>query len=343
METTAVNQQSVRAVLGRSLGEPLEQLALQSRPIRGGLESPGLVHVTARYLDRRGRVRRSSLVVKQLRGAGVRELSVYRGLVAGYASDSSPRLVGAEWIAADQAVLYLEALRPAARWPWKHTDVAGQVIDRLAELHASGVDERTATELSLWDYEAELQRSSELTLEALQRCRRDSALAALGPNLPALRRIVLSLSRLRRQLLGVDPRGSVAIHGDMHTGNALLRRKAGSSQPAFLDWGRARLGSPLEDVSSWLQSLGYWEPEGRRRHDTLLVRYLRSRGDEARLTRDLRVAYWLAGASNALAGALRYHLAVAVDPSSSPRSRLRAIHSARDWLRVIRRADAGWH
>jgi plastocyanin len=59
-----------------------------------------------------------------------------------------------------------------------------------------------------------------------------------------------------------------------------------------------------------LRLLGCWAPEARRRHDTLLRRYLRARGWPDRLDAATREAYQLASASNALSGALRYHLAV---------------------------------
>lgn len=107
----------------------------------------------------------------------------------------------------------------------------------------------------------------------------------------------------------------------------------------LIDWGRARIASPLEDVSSWLQSLGFWELEARRRHDTLLAAYLSSHGLDRRLSSDFRTAYWLAGASNALAGALRYHLWVADSAAEHP-AREAAMRAVKDWLRVIRRAAA---
>jgi aminoglycoside phosphotransferase (APT) family kinase protein len=109
---------------------------------------------------------------------------------------------------------------------------------------------------------------------------------------------------MRRQLLEAP----VIVHGDMHPGNVLLRRQGRKLVPVFLDWVRVRLGSPMEDVSSWLQSLGYWEPDARRRHDTLLKRYLEASGRGSTLSSSVREHYGLAGASNALAGALRYHL-----------------------------------
>jgi aminoglycoside phosphotransferase (APT) family kinase protein len=108
----------------------------------------------------------------------------------------------------------------------------------------------------------------------------------------------------------------------------------------LLDWGRARLGSPLEDVSCWLQSLGTWEPEARRRHDSLLASYLAARGLPPRLDRALRTAYWLAGASNALSGALLHHLSVLLDDAQPEAARWPAARSARDLVRVLRQADA---
>jgi hypothetical protein len=95
--------------------------------------------------------------------------------------------------------------------------------------------------------------------------------------------------------------------------------------------------------ATWLQTLGYWEPEARRRHDTLFAAYLSARGIDRHLSTTLREAYWLAGASNAFAGALEYHLWLLVGekPVSGAR-RKRAVQSAGDWLRIVRRAVAVW-
>jgi hypothetical protein len=99
----------------------------------------------------------------------------------------------------------------------------------------------------------------------------------------------------------------------------------------------------LEDVSSWLHSLGTWEPEIRRRHDTLLRRYLAARGLPSVLLRTVRDAYWLALASNSLSGALGDQLAVTLDTAGrSPRERVTAFAALRQHLRVIRRADSVW-
>jgi hypothetical protein len=341
--SSTCNERSLADVLARLHGQPLSKLQLKFEALGGGLEATEVVQVTGRFEDARGRRSRLSLVVKHLRGSAVREASVYQRLVATHAESVSPRLLATEHRRADHIVLYLEALRPLRRWPWEDTSLAGQVLEHLAGLHTASVTSETRTALAQWDYDAELRSSAESTLEMLRRCCAcGSPVQSFKRMLPSVRRIVHALPDIRRQLLAFLPFGSVAIHGDMHPGNVLVRRKSGVPEAVIMDWGRARMGSPLEDVSSWLRSLGYWEKEARRRHDTLLVHYLRTRGGESRLMPDFRAAYWLAGASNALSGALRHHLSVATDPGRSKGRRLRAIEYAGDWLRVLRRADSRW-
>jgi Ser/Thr protein kinase RdoA (MazF antagonist) len=226
----------------------------------------------------------------------------------------------------------------------RSTTEKAPLIRRLARLHARTAAHSTAASLPSWDYESELRESSEATLQLLSRCRRHSEFDSLARCLPSVRRVAGALPNIRRELLGFLPLGTVAIHGDVHPGNVLVRQRAGKQEPILIDWGRARTGSPLEDLNAWLQSLGYWEPQARRRHDTLLAGYLSARGMERRLSRELRAAYWLAGASNALSGALAYHLSVLLDETEACDARKRsAAHSAHDWLRIIRRAAAVWH
>jgi hypothetical protein len=108
----------------------------------------------------------------------------------------------------------------------------------------------------------------------------------------------------------------------------------------LIDWARARVGTPLEDVASWLHSLGCWEPEARRRHDTLMQIYLAARRDRRRFVSDVRVDYWFASASNGLSGAIRYHLAVLSDAGRSEAARYDSQRALLTWQRVIRRAAA---
>jgi aminoglycoside phosphotransferase (APT) family kinase protein len=155
-----------------------------------------------------------------------------------------------------------------------------------------------------------------------------------------VRRIAQNVPRLRDQLSRLGPLAPTVIHGDLHPGNAIIRRHRDGNVAILIDWERARVGSPLEDVSSWLQSLGFWEPEARRRHDTLLVAYLKARGIRPVLTRALRNAYWLSACSNCLAGSLLYHVHNATSPDISSEPRAAALRAVRDQLRVLRRADA---
>ncbi len=132
---------------------------------------------------------------------------------------------------------------------------------------------------------------------------------------PRTMRLAAALPEIRRVLLATAPH-AVWIHGDMHPGNVIMRRGVAGAEPVLLDWARARPGSPLEDVSAWVQSLGHWEPQARR-------------------------LYWLAGTCNALAGALWYHVD-ALGQARTPAQRATALTLTRKWLRVIRRADASW-
>jgi Ser/Thr protein kinase RdoA (MazF antagonist) len=237
-------------------------------------------------------------------------------------------------------LLFLEPVRPVRRWPWRETEAAAQVLERLALFHTARVDEGSVP--PLWDYEAELAASARQTLALLDALPEKGDLRPLRRRLPALRRVVAALPEMRRHLLELERLPWTVIHGDVHPGNAMIRLRSSREHPVLLDWGRARIGSPLEDVSSWLQSLGFWEPQARRRHDTLLVRYLEARGLPPRLDRELRDAYWMAGASNALAGALAYHLWRLEQAAPESIERGAALDAVRDALRVIRRADTCW-
>ena len=130
--------------------------------------------------------------------------------------------------------------------------------------------------------------------------------------------------------------GFSKVSRDVHSRNVILRATE-NGEIAFIDWARARFGSPLEDLASWLHSLGWWEPEARRRHDTLLRVYLEARSSKQRITTELRTLYWYASASNGLSGAIRYHLLVLTDPASSSEMTSDSARILRSWERIIRR------
>ena len=315
---------------------------IERRPLRGGLEAASVDRLEVRYRTRGSRDCVRSMVLKRLVGPATREAAVYEHFVAPQAGELSPDLLLVERRAPGEASLYLEALHPVCSWPWRDRRAAQAVLAQSARLHALVPEPNARAVLAAWDYDAELQQMAELTLERLRAVRRQPARWSFGGALRWTRRIVGALPELRRQLLAFAPFGSTAVHGDLHPGNVVLRQRGERTEPVLLDWGRARIGSPLEDVSCWLQSLGAWEPEARRRHDTLFVGYLVARGLEPRLSPELRAAYWLAGASNALSGALMYHLSVLLDDGLSRATRASAAYSARQWVRVLRRADAFW-
>jgi hypothetical protein len=72
----------------------------------------------------------------------------------------------------------------------------------------------------------------------------------------------------------------------------------------------------------------------------MLQRYLVAQGSGTTVSQAFRDACILAGACNALAGALRYHLLVLEDQQRSTRMKFNSYRAAADWLRIIRRADA---
>jgi len=327
-------------LLQRVSPEPVQDVLVEGKTLRGGIEASGVTLVTVRYRNQSNHQKMLRLVAKQLTGRPMREAAVYQRLVAAHAQHLAPRLLAVEGTGSGDILLVIEAVRRTASWPWRNLKAGEELLARLAEFHMA--TEGAAALVPEWDYEAELQAVAEQTRTTLEQCRTDPDLAVLTRDLPALNRLVLALPAFRRQLLSERPFGCRPIHGDLHPGNVLMRRQGGQDKPILLDWGRARVASPLEDVSSWLQSVSYWEPEGRRRHDTLLTSYLSTLGMDRRLTTSLRAAYWMAAASNVLSGALLYHLCVARDCHRSRSQRTAAVTAARDALRVVRRADAWW-
>ncbi len=322
----------------------LGSVGLDIRPLRGGLQAATVAHVRVRRAGAARPADSTEFVVKHVRSDGAtREAAVYEALAGLDGPPLTPRLLHVQRRGGG-CDLYLEYVRPWRRWPWGDTTLAGRTLEELARLHAALATVGHAPGAD-WDYEVELRESAATTLEALETVTAKGEWASFRPAVPEMRRVVAALPAVRRRLLeapspGLEPG---PIHGDVHPGNVVVARRGGCLRLVLLDWGRVRRGSPLEDVSSWLQSLGLWEPEAARRHDTLLRRYLYARALPDRLDRDLRDGYWFAGACNALAGTLRYHLAVADGwRSPGPRARADAARAARAYLRVVHRADACW-
>jgi aminoglycoside phosphotransferase (APT) family kinase protein len=235
--------------------------------------------------------------------------------------------------------MFLEWIPAARRWPWADLEATSAVILQLARLHRLSVSACQRV-LANPEGEREMAMSAIQTAELYHRSAIARPLAEIRPMHRAIERVAVDINQIRAYV--ASHTGIAVLHGDVHSGNAVLRLSADLADAVLIDWRRARLGSPLEDVASWLQSLAYWEPQVRRRHDTLLARYLGWAGWGPCVQPGVRRLYWLVAASNGMAGALRYHLAIVSDSKRSTAVRQRSARAVRDWMRVIRRADECW-
>jgi hypothetical protein len=331
-----LERQHLVAFTERHYGGTLHTVRLH--PLRGGLQAAGVFRVQAQLQRSAGRLQSVRFVVKLAHGEMRRECTVYRALESHRAETMAPRLLDVMHVGAT-ALLFLEWVRPVCRWPWRDIPAVEQVLVRLARLH-QWPWETGAQEVRPWAYDAALHQSGQVTLETLQRVIREQGATPWQAAVPMTKRLVAALPEIRQVLFATSSHTGW-IHGDMHPGNVILRRGTAGVEPVLLDWARARPGSYLEDISAWVQSLGHWEPQARRFHDTLLRTYLRARGLEPVLPRDFRRLYWIAGACNALAGALQYHLQTYAQ-THTPTQQTTARRLVQQWLRVLRRADASW-
>ena len=316
--------------IARRWSIPESRLEVALQPLHGGLESTvARARITTHGIESGIP---PDLVVKRLPAGFAREADVYHALWQHLERPPAVQMFGRD-VAGDATFLYLEHAATVSPWPWSDTALAARVCEALAQLHDSGLRPR---ETFSWNYEDALIRSAEETLEVAAAAR-DVSGQRVWRRLGDLRRVIAALPRIRRRLLSG---GATVIHGDIHPGNVILRRTGGMIEVILIDWARARLGSPLEDIASWLHSLGCWEPQARRRHDTLMRAYLQSRRAARLFAPDVRVDYWFASVSNGLSGAIRYHLAVLTDATAPEAARANSHVAQIAWERVVRRAAA---
>ena len=320
----------VAAFISRRWSVPESGLDVEVQPLAGGLES---AVARARVITEAHHPGiPPELVVKQLPDESEREANVYQALWEHLERPPAVQMFGRD-VSGDGTYLYLEHATSFSPWPWSDTALAARVCRQVAQLHDCA---RLPREAFSWNYEDQLIRSAEATLEFATRAR-DASGRRVWRRFGDLRRVVRALPRIRRRLLSD---GATVIHGDMHPGNVILRRTSESIDVILIDWARARVGSPLEDIASWLHSLGCWEPQARRRHDTLMRAYLESRRIPRIFDSEVRVDYWFASVSNGLSGAIRYHLAVLADPTVTQTARANSGLALLAWQRVVRRAAA---
>lgn len=323
---------SIKAFASRVTGH--RDMKVDIIPLSGGLESALVARVEVR--DRQNPKARVVFVAKKLEGHLVREAGIYRSWLTGDKAEFAPRFLGDQSLEDGSVMLFLEALTMRPRWPWKDCAEIKRVIERMAQLHALA-SAPIPEVIAAWEFESMLEESAQRTLAFLEEIPGHVLTYDLLRTRRAARNLVLQMPRLRSELL--DTRvGVTVLHGDVHSGNVEMVGGPGRERLVFFDWARARVGSPLEDVSSWLKSLGLWEPEAMRRHDTLLQAYLAQRQLDSVLNSELREAYWIAAACNGLAGALLYHLEAAF--GSRRRVRTAHLRLASGWARVVRRAAA---
>jgi hypothetical protein len=327
-----MHAQALQFIAGRC-SVRTDALRVAIRPLGGGLES-AVARATLRRRAPGPLSMPRRFIIKELRGAQRREAAVYQELCDSRANLPLARLLAVDHTQ-DADYLYLEEVQPLSDWPWCGTDFAAAVCRVLGALHRITGSGTCAGQN--WDYEAELAQSARETLQ-LARDSLDATGVRHWKRLGDLKRVVEARPQLRARIL---KGGTTLIHGDVHPGNVIVRCRATAERRIVLiDWARARPGSGLEDVASWLHSLGCWDFEARRRHDSLLGEYLKARGQSDTLTPELRMNYWLASASNGLAGAIRYHLAVLGDPAAGGQVRVNSRRALPEWERVIRRAAA---
>jgi hypothetical protein len=73
----------------------------------------------------------------------------------------------------------------------------------------------------------------------------------------------MDLEAIRSELMALPLLGPALLHGDVHTGKVLLRKRDGKLEPVFMDWGANRLtarGRELLSSVAWFLGAGGQSP-----------------------------------------------------------------------------------
>jgi hypothetical protein len=184
-------------------------------PLRGGLEA-AVARITLRDEARRER----HVVVKRLASGARREEARYRSLAA---FGVTPSFLGAV-DHGDSTYLFLERVRPVSSWPWRDSANTRLVLEQLARVHRFG---DAAAHADDWDYDAELLSSSAETVAVAAGSAASIPELDIRRELRPLRRVAATLGEMRQQMNGAL--GTTLIHGDVHSGNVMLRTRAASA------------------------------------------------------------------------------------------------------------------
>src|SRR5690606_12435448 len=131
------------AFVARRCGVEPERVRLAIQPLPGGLEAMTVLRVRARgpgpsrprargpalagYTQHRERS--LDFVVKRPQGEPSREAAIYQHLVEPAQGFAAPALLEVERLDAHSCLLYLEWVRPALIWPWRHTSYIARVVE----------------------------------------------------------------------------------------------------------------------------------------------------------------------------------------------------------------------
>jgi len=106
-------------------------------------------------------------------------------------------------------------------------EATGLVIEQLALVHACKTSDFVEA-LQSWDYDRELLDSAESTVELYRAAFFNGLRPGNRPMLRPLERVTRALPVIRRALAAFI--GATVLHGDAHTGNAIIRRSGESNQ-----------------------------------------------------------------------------------------------------------------
>ena len=253
----------VKEYLAKVHGNQCEEVETNIRELRGGLDSSCVLHVRTIFRTRDRRVRSGSFVLKRSQPGGA-EGRVHVDVLPSSGLELAPTLLGFHQAEGEHVYMF-EYVRRSERWPWSASNNSRLVLDALAGLHGRRLTDFAADR----SYELILVKGASRLQEHLEGIPRGSELGFARGSIPVVRRMAEALPRIRRRLLDNGLFGSTLIHGDVHSGNVLLRKRRNGVSPVFL------IGAGAGMVRRWKTSVrgcNRWD-FGNRRRSASTIRY----------------------------------------------------------------------